>query len=131
MNDISTSEAIVRKFCETWGRRDLDGVLAMLSPDVDYQNVPAPAMIGRDAVREFIAPIIARTTAIEFIVLALAVSPDGRTVLTERVDKLHFGEKTIDIPLMGIFKIENGLIAEWRDYADSAPINAQFAELVS
>ena len=124
-----TSEQVVTAFCEAWDRSDLDVILGMLSSDVNYQNVPAPAMIGRDAVRAFIAPLIDATTRIEFIVNAIGVSADGTTVLTERVDKLHYGDKVVVLPLMGIFVVRNGLISEWRDYADSALVQEQFAQL--
>ncbi len=122
------AEDIVRTFCAAWERRDLDAVLAMMAVDIDYQNVPAPAMIGRDAVRAFIAPIIASTSRIEFRMCHLAALDDN-VVLTERLDRLHFGEKTVDIPLMGIFVVRDGLISEWRDYGDSAHVQAQFAAL--
>ena len=124
-----TSDQVVTAFCEAWDRSDLDVILGMLSSDVNYQNVPAPAMIGRDAVRAFIAPLIDATTRIEFIVNAIGVSADGTTVLTERVDKLHYGDKVVVLPLMGIFVVRNGLISEWRDYADSALVQEQFAQL--
>lgn len=124
-----TSEQIVIAFCEAWDRSDLDAILGMLASDVDYQNVPAPAMIGREAVREFIAPLIAATTKIEFIMKAIGVSADGSTILTERIDKLHYGEQVVVLPLMGIFVVKDGLISQWRDYADSASVNEQFAQL--
>ena len=124
-----TSEQIVIAFCEAWERSDLEAILGMLASDVDYQNVPAPAMIGREAVREFIAPLIAATTKIEFIMKAVGVSADGSTILTERIDKLHYGEQVVVLPLMGIFVVKDGLISQWRDYADSASVNEQFAQL--
>lgn len=124
-----TSEQIVIAFCEAWERSDLEAILGMLASDVDYQNVPAPAMIGREAVREFIAPLIAATTKIEFIMKAIGVSADGSTILTERIDKLHYGEQVVVLPLMGIFVVKDGLISQWRDYADSASVNEQFAQL--
>ena len=127
-NDLS-SEGVVKAFCAAWDRSDLSGVLSMLSDDVNYQNVPAPAMIGRAAVRNFIAPLISSATKIEFIVKALAVAPDGLTVLTERIDKLHYGDKTVVLPLMGVFVVKEGHIVEWRDYVDSALVAKQFGKL--
>ncbi|HJP69326.1 MAG TPA: limonene-1,2-epoxide hydrolase family protein [Sphingomicrobium sp.] len=124
-----SAEAVVRHFCAAWERRDLEAILYALSLDVEYQNVPASAMIGREAARSFIAPIVEQATAIEFTVNALAVSGDGCTVLTERVDKIHFGDRSVVIPLMGIFTVRAGLISLWRDYADSASVQAQFAAL--
>jgi limonene-1,2-epoxide hydrolase len=128
INTETNAEAIVCRFCRLWEARDLDGILAMMSPDVVYQNVPRPAMHGRAAVRAFIAPLVEKTTAIDFIVTAIATG-DGKKVLTERLDRLHYGDKVVDIPLMGVFEVTSGLITHWRDYADSAYVQSQFAQL--
>lgn len=123
------SEQIIRDFCAAWDRRDLDAILAAMSEDVVYQNVPVPAMCGREAARAFLAPIIEHTTAIEFILHAIAASADGRFVMTERLDRLHYPGGTVDIPLMGTFEIRDGVITAWRDYADGASVQAQFEAL--
>jgi limonene-1,2-epoxide hydrolase len=54
------------------------------------------------------------------------VATVGNTVLTERVDHLvdAAGKTTMSIPLMGIFVVEDGKIAQWRDYFDTAPFRA-------
>lgn len=130
MTDANHSaETIVREFCDAWERRDLPAILGVLAPDIVYQNVPAPAMHGKDAATAFLTPIVQQTTKIDFILTAIAVAADGETVLTERIDRLYYGEKLVDLPLMGVFVIRNGLIAEWRDYTDSASAGAQFAAL--
>ena len=122
------NDDIVRAFCAAWEQRDLEAILAMLSETIRYQNVPAPVMVGRDDVRAFIEPIVTGSTAIEFIVTALAASADG-AVLTERIDKIHYGERSVVIPLMGIFRLVDGMIDEWRDYADHESVASQFAAL--
>mgnify|MGYP003343616549 CR=1 FL=1 len=43
---------------------------------------------------------------------------EGDVVLTERIDVFHMGETTIELPVMGIFEVRDGLIAAWRDYFD-------------
>ena len=39
-------------------------------------------------------------------------------MLTERIDVFRMGETTIELPVMGIFEVRDGLIAAWRDYFD-------------
>lgn len=130
MTDKATrAESLIRDFCAAWERRDLAAILGVLAPDIVYQNVPAPAMEGKDAAAAFLIPIVENTSKIDFILTAIAVAADGETVLTERIDRLYYGEKLVDIPLMGIFVVRNGLIAEWRDYTDSASAARQFAAL--
>lgn len=124
-----TSEDIVRTFCTSWESRDLAALLGAVSEDLVYQNVPRPPLVGKPAFEAFIGPILAATRAIDFIVKSLATSADGKMVLTERIDRLHYADGTVEVPLMGIFQIEGGLIVRWRDYPDSAHVAAQFAAL--
>lgn len=121
-NDPKT---VVTQFCEAWERGSVDEVLGFLAPDIEYQNVPAPVMRGREEAAQFLAPILRNATKVEFILLGIAAS--GEQVLTERLDRLHFPTGVVDIPLMGIFVVKDGKITEWRDYADNASVGASFA----
>src|SRR6202453_3816305 len=105
-------------FVDRWNRRDIDGIIAALAEDIDYQNVPMAAMRGRAEVRAFIAPNLIRATRIEWIVHNLAVTADGSKVLTERTVNFHFGGQVVSVPVMGVFEFRGDLIARWRDYAD-------------
>lgn len=118
-------EAVIR-FCAAFERRSREDVLAYMAPDIVYQNVPLPAMHGIEQAAKFLAPILTKTIKIEFKLLSLAVSASGEEVLTERLDRLHFPSGVVDIPLMGIFVVRNGKIAQWRDYADNAAVAAGF-----
>jgi limonene-1,2-epoxide hydrolase len=122
------AEAVVRAFCEAWERRDLERVLGFMAEDVAYQNVPQPVMQGKKQARRFIAPILRETLAIEFVLLNVVAAEEAGLVLTERVDRLHYASGSIDIPLMGIFRVRDGRIVQWRDYADSATVARGFAK---
>jgi len=113
-------EALSLAFIEHWNRRDIDAIIAALSDDIEYQNLPLPAMHGRDAVRAFITPNLLRVTRMEFITHSIAVSRDGLRVLTERTDNFHFGSQCVSVPVMGVFEFRGPLIARWRDFADIA-----------
>jgi limonene-1,2-epoxide hydrolase len=39
-------------------------------------------------------------------------------VMNERTDHLTMGERSISLPVVGVFEIENGRIRAWRDYFD-------------
>lgn len=110
--------ALSHEFVGHWNRRDIDAIVAALAPDVVYQNLPLPALHGRESVRDFIAPNLSRVTRMNWVVHTLAVTTDGNRVLTERTDSFHFGEKAVHVPVMGVFEFRDGLIAAWRDYAD-------------
>ena len=122
------SRDVVIGFCEAWERRSLEDILAYMAPDIAYQNVPAPTMNGRQEAATFITPLLTHATRIEFKLLSIAVSASGEDVLTERVDRLHFPTGVVDIPLMGVFVVRDGMIAQWRDYADNASVMQAFAD---
>lgn len=122
----STAAAVVRAFCKAWEDRDVEAILATLDDAVVFQNVPAPAVHGLAATRDFILPIIRETIAIDFELLALAVNEHGDTVLTERLDRLHYPSGVVEIPVMGVFVVRNETIVEWRDYSDFASIGEAF-----
>lgn len=109
---------LVHQFGRAWERCDVEAILDMLHPEIIYQNVPSPAMHGRDAVRRFVTPSLTAMRHMEWTFLATVATADGRKVLTERVDTFLFPEGNVVAPLMGIFEIEEGLIARWRDYTD-------------
>ena len=59
----------------------------------------------------------------------LAVATTWAKVLTERIDHMvdAAGRTLFSAPVMGIFEIEHGKIAAWRDYFDSAGAAALMA----
>lgn len=119
---------VVVGFCNAWPRGNLEEVLSYLSSDIVYRNIPSPAMHGIEATKNFIAPLLAKATRIEFHLVSIATSDDGHEVLTERVDRLHFPTGVVEIPLMGIFVVRHGKISQWRDYADSTAAAKSFAD---
>ena len=111
-----TPEVVVRDFCAAWSRLDLDELLACFTPDAVYHNIPVAPVEGVDAIRATIEMFTAGVERIEFRVRNLAA--DGDVVLTERVDVFVQPDRTIELPVMGIFEIRDGRIAAWRDYFD-------------
>lgn len=118
MTAQSGAEAVVRQFARAWERCDVEGILALLAPDAVYQNVPLPAMIGHDAIRAFVAPNLQAADRMEWEFLHTVCDAAGKRVMTERVDSFIFSDGRVDVPVMGIFELEDGRIARWRDYAD-------------
>ena len=42
----------------------------------------------------------------------------GDLVVAERVDRTKAGDKSVDLPCVGVFEMQNGKIKVWRDYFD-------------
>lgn len=110
--------ALAYAFADAWASGDPDQVLSYMAPDAAYQNVPTPTLHGHDQIRTFITPNLLASDRIEFEHLNVVADEDGRRVFTERVDTFFFPEGKVAVPVMGIYEIENGKIARWRDYAD-------------
>ena len=113
---MSASEAVVREFCAAWSRRDVEELIAFFKPDAIYHNIPLPAAQGHDAIRGVMQLFVPTSQEIEFEILNIA--SDGNLVITERVDRFKMGDVQIELPVAGVFEIEDGKIAAWRDYFD-------------
>lgn len=106
----------VTRFCQAWKDVDLDAILAFLTDDAVYHNIPLDPVTGRDAISQTIAGFTAGVDTIEFDILQIAAT--GNVVLTERVDRFVTPDHTIELPVMGTFEVVDGRIAAWRDYFD-------------
>ena len=118
---------VVKKFLDHWNAKEIDEACNMLSEDVDYHNIPMDPIKGREASRAFLAGM-AEAESIDWKLHAIA--ENGDVVLTERTDCFYYANgKGLEIPLMGIFKVENGEITEWRDYFDLGDFQRQMAAM--
>lgn len=116
----------VRAFIRSWEARDVEAIVAAMTPDAVYHNVGLPEAVGHDAIRAFIAPFLAGSQSVEWTVRHIAETTDG-AVLTERIDRFVLGGKTLTIPVMGVFEFRGELICAWRDYFDVPAFQAQMA----
>jgi limonene-1,2-epoxide hydrolase len=117
---------VVTQFCDAWGKGDLDGILEFFTPDALYHNIPMDPVTGVDAIRALIAGFTAGVDKIEFRVKHQAAN--GNVVMNERVDAFITSERTIELPVMGVFELtDDGKIAAWRDYFDLQQFMSQMA----
>jgi limonene-1,2-epoxide hydrolase len=93
------------------------------TPNCLYENVGLSKTLGPVEARAFLDEFAKALPFVSIDVDMLSMAATGDTVLTERVDHLKGadGKTLVSIPLMGIFKLHGGKIAEWRDYFDTVP----------
>ena len=115
----------VRSFCQAWTGPDLDAVVAHLAPDIVYHNIPMEPLHGLAAVTHYLRGA-GPFDSCEWELRSIAAN--GAMVLTERVDRMTVRGAPIVLPVMGAFRVEAGLIREWRDYFDLAGYRAQFPQ---
>lgn len=123
----ATAIEIAETFFEHWNHNRLDEALAMLAPNVLYDNVPFPDIVGRDEVAKFHRGFgIGTDFLLDWKIVNMAAA--GNVVLNERLDLFkHVGGGVISLPVMGTLTIEDGQITVWRDYFDPADFDRQLA----
>jgi limonene-1,2-epoxide hydrolase len=101
-----------------------DEALKLVSDNCEYTNPPPIGTVsGPAGIRAVLEPFFGPTHENEFRILREAAS--GDFVFLERLDRHLFGERWVELPVTGVFKVQNGLITYWRDYFDVATIMSQ------
>ncbi|MFC9552590.1 nuclear transport factor 2 family protein [Rhodococcus sp. NPDC056960] len=127
-----TPDELVTQFCAEWIEPDPAKIAGYFAEDAIYHNIPMEPVIGRDAIREFIAGFIVAFGGIDFRVHR-QVTDGGQSpnadessgvVMNERIDVFTLNGTVVELPVVGVFEITGGKITTWRDYFDMAPIQA-------
>ncbi|MFA5882952.1 MAG: limonene-1,2-epoxide hydrolase family protein [Acidimicrobiia bacterium] len=121
----NANEQLVREFCDAWKQRDVDAILAYFADDAIYHNIPIAPAEGLDAIRAVVEMFVPPADGIEFVIHNIFSS--GDMVFTERTDRFVMGDKTIELPVAGVFELREGKIAAWRDYFDLQTFMTQSA----
>ena len=89
-----------------------------------------PAVHGREAVRDTLEGLLALCTASEWVEHRSLT--EGPVVMNERTDRFELHGQWVDLPVMGVFEVHDGLITLWRDYFDLQTVmTAMFPEQAS
>lgn len=117
-----TSAETVHAFLRAAAKRDYATALPLLSDDVEYQNMMLPAVRGPAAVQETLEAMLALCTGSEWLVHR-ELSQEG-LVMNERTDRFELNGSWVDLPVMGVFEVQDGRIRLWRDYFDLATVTS-------
>lgn len=105
--------ALVRA-CEA---RDLDTVCALVTDDIEYDNVPIGVVHGPEGVRKVLSGGVTQAASeVEWVVHRQVES--GDTVMNERTDRFLVDGRWVEIPIAAVFVVRDGRVALWRDYFD-------------
>jgi len=113
----SDNVELIRRFCAAWSNVDIAQILNFFTDDAVYHNMPIQPIQGKDAIKGVIEQFMTPFERCDWEIKHIAAN--GNVVLTERVDRF-FGEKQVELPVMGVFELRDGKIAAWRDYFDLA-----------
>ncbi len=115
---MDENEQVIRNFIEAWSRLDPEELASCFAEDGVYHNMPAGPVSGRANVENFIRGFSASWTETTWDLLNLVSSEN--VVIAERLDRTRAGDKSVDLPCVGVFELEAGKIKVWRDYFDIA-----------
>jgi limonene-1,2-epoxide hydrolase len=105
---------------------DIDAILATLTEDCVYENVPMAVLTGHDEVRAMLGPFAQVTERIEWEVLHQV--EQGDTLMNERIDRFWMKDgKEVALRVAGLFEVRDGLVAVWRDYFDLGQFTSQMS----
>ncbi len=120
-----TALATAQAFMATWKTpNNLEASLKQyFTPDCRYENVGLSKTTGPADAIAFFADFAKQCPFVSIEIDMLSIAATGDTVLMERIDTLKDadGKTLLTIPLMGVMKVKDGQIYEWRDYFDTAP----------
>ncbi|MBI1399726.1 limonene-1,2-epoxide hydrolase family protein [Hyphomonas sp.] len=116
----ATPAETVRAFLKAMAVLDYDSALTLIADTCEYENMPMGKVTGPAGVRSVLEPFFAPTLENEFRILRELAS--GNIVMAERLDRHRLATGWVELPVMGVFEVENGLITLWRDYFDLATI---------
>jgi limonene-1,2-epoxide hydrolase len=112
-----TPAEVVTALVQACERRDLDAVCALVTDDIEYDNVPIGKVYGPEGVRSVLSGgVTAAASEVEWVVHRQVA--DGDTVMNERTDRFLVDGRWVEIPIAAVFEVRDGRVSLWRDYFD-------------
>lgn len=125
---MSANTDVVEAFVAAWNARDFDKILSFFDDQSFYHNIPLDPVTGTDAIKSVLEMFFNSASEIDWVMHGIAETPSG-TVLTERTDRFLINGKWLDLPIMGAFEMDGGIIRAWRDYFDLKKFEADMARV--
>jgi len=123
----SEAESIVSDFCKAFESKNLEAIMGFFTEDAVYHNIPMKPVTGKTAIRATIQSFMPKSDKDTITFKILHTSCTGNVVFNERVDMFDQGGKHIELPVAGVFEIQGGKIAKWRDYFDLQSFTKQMS----
>ncbi len=119
----ATNDQLIREFLRAWERRDTEHIIACFADDGTYHSIPLEPIVGKDAIRAFVAGFEGVPPGRLEVHRQVA---SGNVVMNERTDYITLNGKPVTLPICGVFEIEDGQIKAWREYFDLEPARAAY-----
>jgi limonene-1,2-epoxide hydrolase len=117
-----TPSEVVLDFVAEFNSRDASRLARYLHPDVQFEAYGDSPIRGREGVVALWRNVFASMDEILFSTVHQVA--EGDVVIAEQIHGLRLpGRALAKIMNMAIYRVEDGLITEWRDYTN--PVKAQ------
>lgn len=110
--------AVVRDILDSWSAENWERVVSLFAPDGVLHSVMSEPVVGREAFAERLDTLHQGLERIQLHIKAIGVI-DGR-VFVERVDDFDVNGHHGEVPVVGVLRVEDGLVTEWLEYYDRA-----------
>lgn len=119
-----TPEEVVTALIRACEARDLDAVTALVTDDIEYDNVPIGKVFGPEGVRRVLSGGVSEAASqVEWVVHRQVAA--GNTVMNERTDRFLVDNRWIEISIAAVFEVRGDRVSLWRDYFDLESYRAQ------
>jgi len=119
---------IVTAFMSEFEKMDFDAGVSYAAENIEYINSPGTLVRGHDGIRSVLEPFFAPIEENEFVILRQIT--DGNTVVLERLDRHRAPQGWFELPVTGIFEVNDGKITYWREYFDVETIRVSMEKLM-
>jgi limonene-1,2-epoxide hydrolase len=109
-----SAEDVVRTFIAALERLDLDAAVALAAPKIRWVNVPWKTATDKARFKKVLEGMFKDAKRFEVQYFDIHERGDG-VVYTDRVDIFEGGGLTMNLPVRGEFRVQDGLITEWVD----------------
>ncbi|MEE9284269.1 MAG: limonene-1,2-epoxide hydrolase family protein [Dehalococcoidia bacterium] len=107
---------VVTAFCQAWSRMDPHELAGYFTQDAVYHNIPMEPLVGLEAIHNALHGMADQLKDVQFEIRRQLA--DGDVVMNERIDRMTIQGRKIELPVVGVFEMQDGKIKAWRDYFD-------------
>lgn len=120
---------VVAKLISAVESKDVSAAVALLAPQISYENMPMDPIVGQESVAAVLDGFLGPAKTVEWRILNQWEF--GDTVINERIDRFQIGDGWLELPVAGVFRVDTeGRITLWRDYFDMGGYTRQLDELL-
>ena len=114
--DESANVKVVNDFCAVFtAPMDWERMATFLTADCIYRPTQTmDAITGPDAIVKMLRDFAGNATSSEFEVIDTWAR--GPVVVNDRIDRFTLPDQSLEIPVVGVFHMIDGKIAEWTDF---------------